>query len=41
MAIVLPTPTGDDQAWKRQVAEVLAELDARIEAAASQVGKRE
>ena len=38
--IVLPgtRPSGDDQAWKREVDAALADLKAAVEAQASQIG---
>ncbi len=41
-SIPLPSirPSGDDQEWKRQVAETLRQLKAHIEALESQLGKR-
>lgn len=40
--ITLPTvvPKGDDQEWKRQVAEALRQLRDEIAAVQSQIGRR-
>jgi len=40
--IPLPSirPSGDDQEWKRLVAEALRQMKARLEAIESQLGKR-
>jgi hypothetical protein len=36
----LSTPTGDDQEWKRQVAEALKQLAVAVDAASTQIGQR-